>query len=267
MIGQKNNLEIIKKWRMNRSFPRFIIIVGDSDSGRYTLSKEIVKALNANEYIAETGIDAVREVIKTSYTVQSSTVYIFRDCDDMSLAAKNSLLKVVEEPPNNSRFIMTVKDRANVLPTILSRATTLTMAPYTADELNLASDNAKLSYMIKTIQDNTESKIDVFHRVVALCDDVLLYIEKKSMLGALKELNKLRAKADGDGIDPELFLRAFRYQIRNTNIPTEVIELCIPHIVKCSSEMKRASNNKKASVEVMVINIIEVYKNYGKAEV
>jgi DNA polymerase III delta prime subunit len=267
MIGQKKNLETIKKWRMNRSFPRFIIISGDKGSGRYTLAKEMVNVLNSSEYVAGIGIDDVREVIRTAYTVRSDIVYIFRDCDDMSLAAKNSLLKVVEEPPENARFVMTVADTANVLPTILSRATVLHMSPYTLDELDLAQNELNLSYMIKSISDKENKQFDAIQRAVELCENVLIYVSKKSMLGALKELNKLRAKVDGEGVDPELFVRAFRHNIADCDIPADALELFVPHIVKCSGEMKRSSNNKKASIEVMVINIIEEYKNYVKAEV
>ena len=268
MIGQKNNLEIIKKWRLNRAFPRFIIIVGDSNSGRYTLAKEIVKTLNAREYLADNSIESVRQVIKTSYAVPTSTVYIFRDCDDMSIAAKNSVLKIVEEPPNNARFIMTIKDRCNMPDTVLSRATVLTMSPYTLDELNLAESDKPIAYMIKCINDTTESKIDTLQQAVALCDRVIHSIEKKSMLYTLKELNRLKNKStDEQGVEPELFLRAFRHNIGLSTIPAEVIMLAIPHITKCSQELKRASISKKSSIEVMCVNILEDYKKYGKAKV
>ena len=261
MIGQKQNLEIIKRWRINRAIPRFIIISGEKDSGRFTLANVIAEQTNAVVYVSEIGIDAVRDVIKTAYTVKQSTVYVFRDCDDMSLAAKNSLLKVVEEPPNNARFIMTVKDTANVLPTIISRATVLQMAPYTVDELGVAQNHKNIAYMIKTIADNTDERISAFLKATALCENVIIYIEKKSMLGVLKELSGIQAKADGPGIEPELFLRAFRHQIQDADINPRVIMKFVPHIVKCSNEMKRVGINKKASVETMCINIVEEYKH------
>lgn len=39
MIGQKNNLEKIFQWRMNRSTPRFIIITGDK--GEYSYDNSV----------------------------------------------------------------------------------------------------------------------------------------------------------------------------------------------------------------------------------
>lgn len=255
---------MIKRWRINRAIPRFIIISGEKNSGRFTLANVIAEQTNAIVYVSEIGIDAIRDVIKTAYSVKQSTVYIFRDCDDMSLAAKNSLLKVVEEPPNNARFIMTVKDTANVLPTIISRATVMHMAPYTEDELGIAQNHKNIAYMIKCIDDNTDERISAFLSVVELCDRVIIYIEKKSMLGVLKELNNIQAKADEPGVEPELFVRAFRHQIQDANINPRVIMKFVPHIVKCSNELKKAGVNKKASVETMCINIVEEYKHEAK---
>ena len=103
---------------------------------------------------------------------------------------------------------------------------------------------------------------------MALCDNVICSIEKKSMLSTLRELNRLKNKStDEQGVEPELFLRAFRHNIGLSNIPADVITLAIPHITKCSMELKRASISKKSSIEVMCVNILEDYKNYGKAKV
>jgi hypothetical protein len=122
--------------------------------------------------------------------------------------------------------------------------------------------------MIKCINDTTETQIEALQQAVALCDSVLCSIENKSMLSTLKELNRLKSKStDTQGVEPELFLRAFRHNIGLSTIPAEVIMLAIPHITKCSLELKRASISKKSSIEAMCINILEEYKNYGKAKV
>lgn len=243
-----------------------MIIEGDYGSGRLTLSHEISTQLNATEIIAENTIDSVRQVIKNAYTITSPVVYIFRDCDGMSLAAKNSLLKVVEEPPNKAYFIMTVRDKSNMLPTIISRATVLTMSPYTQDELKFDATDSNIAYMIKTIADNTEARKIEFRRTIELCDNVITYIEKRSMLGVLKELNRLQAKSDDSGVSPELFIRAFRHNICKSALPDEIKEKAVPHISKCSYELTKAAINSKASVELMCINIVEDYKAYAEVQ-
>ena len=49
MIGQKNNILTLIKWRCSKSVPRFIIISGALGSGRLTLAKIIIKMINAQK--------------------------------------------------------------------------------------------------------------------------------------------------------------------------------------------------------------------------
>jgi len=52
-------------------------------------------------------------------------IYIFADCDLMSVPAQNTLLKLIEEPPVHAHFIFTATSKTNFLPTILSRVISL----------------------------------------------------------------------------------------------------------------------------------------------
>ena len=95
MIGQKNNIKTLIKWRCNKSVPRFIIISGALGSGRLTLAKVIIKMINAKGIIMGNSIDDVRNTIENAYRITEPTCYIFRNADDMRTEAKNALLKVV----------------------------------------------------------------------------------------------------------------------------------------------------------------------------
>ncbi|MBC8571325.1 DNA polymerase III subunit [Zongyangia hominis] len=48
-------------------------------------------------------------------------VFILQNCENMTTAAQNALLKVLEEPPSYCMFILTAKNRNALLSTILSR--------------------------------------------------------------------------------------------------------------------------------------------------
>jgi DNA polymerase-3 subunit delta' len=54
---------------------------------------------------------------------------LITDADQMNIQAQNALLKELEEPPENTFFILMARDRAGLLPTILSRCRTLRFAP------------------------------------------------------------------------------------------------------------------------------------------
>jgi len=58
--------------------------------------------------------------LKTSYHI-THKIFIIKDISHMSLEAANSFLKLLEEPPGKSVFILIASNQEYVLPTIVSR--------------------------------------------------------------------------------------------------------------------------------------------------
>lgn len=263
MIGQKNNIQTLIQWRCNKSVPRFIIISGEIGSGRLTLAKVIIKMINAKGIIMGNSIAEVRETIQNAYTIIESTCYIFRDADDMKNEAKNALLKVVEEPPNSAYFIMTVQNIDNMLGTIKSRGTVIKMEPYTPSELSSAyDDELKLKYCtnIGELQLTHED----IQRTEDCVDDVLKALREKSGTKLLKLCTQLKGKqAETDKIDCLLFFKVFqkRLYITQANAIIYMSFDCLKAIVVCKQELNRNTVNKRASVESMLIKILEEIKN------
>ena len=136
ICGQKNVLATINGLIERNKFPRFSIIVADTGCGKKVLCDYIARKLEANFVPCGNKIDDIREVIQNAYTMTEKTLYMIFDCDDMSSAAKNSLLKVTEEPPNNAYFAMTVQDPSSILGTISSRGTIFYTEPYSYKDLS-----------------------------------------------------------------------------------------------------------------------------------
>ena len=69
-------------------------------------------------------IDDIRELNKRfslSSTDHSYKVCVIDTTEDLNLSASNSLLKILEEPPKNTLFILVSNNQQAILPTILSR--------------------------------------------------------------------------------------------------------------------------------------------------
>src|SRR5271167_4194163 len=82
-------------------------------------------------------VDQVRHVIHEIYYKPAEgreRVYIFSDADFMKEAA-NSLLKVLEEPPEFATLFLLTDNPSALLPTIRSRCMHLRLAPVSADEV------------------------------------------------------------------------------------------------------------------------------------
>ena len=176
MIGQKHLIETIDNLIDSKKFPKFMILCGAIGSGKKTITKYIAKRLKANHYlIPDIKVETIREMLTDAYKVMSTTLYVISDCDTMSPASKNSLLKATEEPPNNAYFIMTVTDLNNVLPTIKSRANVQKMDIYMPNEI-LSYAESKYSADIQNIT--------VKEMILDICDvpyDVDMLIKSKPL--------------------------------------------------------------------------------------
>ena len=62
-------------------------------------------------------------------------VILIDSVDELTVAAENAILKLLEEPPQQTLFLLVTHQLSNVLPTVRSRARVEKMRPLTTDEL------------------------------------------------------------------------------------------------------------------------------------
>ena len=143
------------------TFPHAIIIDGAAGTGKKTLADIIarycvclsdgekpcghcpgcLKALHGTHtdiFIADgntpgaLAIDAIRKIRSDAYIVPNEApkkVYEILDCDKIQAAAQNALLKILEEPPKNVVFVLTVTSANMLLQTVRSRSRIYTLYP------------------------------------------------------------------------------------------------------------------------------------------
>lgn len=218
MIGQTNLIERMDRLIATHKYPRFSIIVGAVGSGRKTVVKHIVKQFgNIVTYqLPDCKVDTVKQMINDSYNVCDVTMYIIPDADSMSVASKNAMLKVTEEPPHNAYFVMTLNSIDNTLPTIQSRATVFTMDNYSINEL---SNYWSITYPTIALTDAisicetpgdvnliTSLKTNEFFDYVSLVVDNIALV---SGCNCFKIANKIALKDELDKYDLRLFFKAF----------------------------------------------------------
>lgn len=201
------------------SFPRFSIIAGPSGSGKSLIAEHIAEKLNAYKYIIEPKIDNIRVMIHDAYKISEPIVYIIDDADKLSVPAKNSLLKVIEEPPRNAYFIMLLEDAHSTLETIRSRARVFNVDIYSYNELldYCAENNIELTEQEKSIINQVcSSPGDVDKLVKMNIMDFYGYVGKVydniaevSGANAFKIADKVALKDEEDKYDLRLFWRAF----------------------------------------------------------
>lgn len=213
MIGQKELIQKIKAQLKEGTLPSFIIFVGARGCGKKLLVSELFgECVNI-----EPKVDAVRDMITMAIKMANRT-FLIADADGMSLAAQNAMLKVVEECKNNNRFILTIEDVNNVLPTIQSRGTVFMFKPYARPELleylSMAKWQEDDKYIGADVCENVgELQTLAMYGVTKFYDYVVkVYKNIASVSGAnaFKIGDAIDFKGDAEKYDLKLFLRGFR---------------------------------------------------------
>lgn len=264
MIGQQQIKSFLKSEYQNNKLAHFIILVGDRGSGKKTLLKELFES---GIWLEDIKVGSVRSLVAMAYSNHSS-IFILPDADSMSNAAKNALLKVVEESPNNNFFIMTLEDEYNTLPTIRSRANIYYMQYYTPDEMSFyfqqkysVSDD-KLISIVREIC-STPGDVDLlqsfgiseFYDYVNL---VVNHIAKASGSNVFKITNKLCLKEGDGGYDLKLFWKAFIQLVYNRGVSSGNL-LAIQVTEKYISMLRLKSMNKQMLVDTWILDIRKLW--------
>ena len=82
-------------------------------------------------------IDQIRRINSWAHTASESVkIIIFENADSMGESSRNSILKILEEPPSNCYFILTTSRKGAIIPTILSRVRVFNFKSRTEGEAN-----------------------------------------------------------------------------------------------------------------------------------
>ena len=264
--------------------PRFLILTGAKGSGKYTLAKWFTKQMKAFLVEPELSVDAVREVVKNCYKCSGDTVYIFRDADRMSAAAKNALLKVTEEPPRQAYFVLTVQNAENALETLRSRGTVIPMAPYTLEQRQEYLDHI-LEKSAKSLDGGARSLIvcaadnlGQVERYAAMdveelsdfCNLVVDKIGVVTGVNAFKIGQRIKIKEDGDGYEPDLFFQMLNYVLMrrimegdgyyDSRVYAKMLRICS----KYAQELTFVGVKKDATLDMWILEMREAVLKGGE---
>ena len=270
VCGQNNIRERLTSLIDRDKFPRFCIFVAPHGYGKKVMCEWVSKKLDSILVPCSISIDSVRETIYNAYNITSKMLYMFFDADEMSVGAKNALLKVTEEPPNNAYFIMTVENLSNVLPTILSRATVFTLENYSLQDLKeyvlekqytVNTETEKVMYQISTCPKDITTCISVdILGIYNLADKFVQNIGLAKIYNEFKISQSLAIKGEEDKFDPVLFMRCVMLVCNETMLQPCNKEDCqayakiIKNTSKYLSEFLQKGSSKQLVIDNWILN-------------
>ena len=159
-VSNDNVINMLSRSLSSDTLPHAILIDGAKGTGKATLADILAracvctgdtkpcdecpgckKALHAShpdisiyngDNTGELSVDAIRRIRSDAYIMPNeapSKVFILLNCDKMLAPSQNAFLKILEEPPANVFFILTVSSANMLLETVRSRSRIYSLNP------------------------------------------------------------------------------------------------------------------------------------------
>ena len=151
-------------------------------------------------------VDETRETISffgSTAAVEGWRVCIVDTVDELNPNAANALLKVLEEPPRQSLFLLVSHAPARVLPTILSRCRKLALRPLAAtDVIRAAAEAASIAVDDPALAEAAEAAEGSVGRALTLLggDALKLLQRTAALLATLPRVDPRELHALGDAL-------------------------------------------------------------------
>lgn len=247
MIGQTKLINLLSS-----NLPMSTIICGRSGSGKTTLATTVCNKLEYPYMILSNKVEELKILDEVN---DSFCVYIIQNIDKGSIASKGSLLKLLEEPRQNTRIILTASVLQDVPDTIQSRCQIYSLLPYTKDELLSYCDNEDIVSICTNIGE-INALTPLYEELNNFSDKVLGNINRVPLANALKIKDKFKVKATQTGYDLQLFLRVVLYKLEK-DYSTNLKQIMITN--KCLNYLENNSLNKQMIFNYWVLGMRDEY--------
>ena len=166
IYGNDKNLHLIQAMRQNQHIPHACLFYGEKGSGRKMLAQYFAMTVFCTGDNAPCGtcqhchkllhnshpdfipvehsgkkqgfsVETVREICRDAIIAPNDShkkIYLFADCDNISIPVQNTLLKLTEEPPEHVLLLFTAVSKNAFLGTMLSRMMQIAVSPCTPDD-------------------------------------------------------------------------------------------------------------------------------------
>lgn len=213
MVGQLKNKNQISSWKVLNTLPRTLMITGAKGCGKKTLARYIASEFDLELRWCGNKVEDIRSVIAECQSLSAPTMFVFVNADNMSLSAKNSLLKVTEEPPTDAYFALPLEDAGNTLKTIKSRSIEMQIEPYSRNELSEFTDDELCLEIATNPGEIIELQKLGVDNLVMFVDKVVDNVDYVSSGNALNIAKSVRFKEDDEGYPLSVFWRVFNNRV------------------------------------------------------
>ena len=187
VIGQRPIISILSRQVATKTWKHVYLFDGCHGCGKTTVARILANEINHGEgepieidAASNNGVDNIRSLIIDAQ--QSSIdcdykIYIIDECHQLTKAAWDAALKLIEEPPFGAIFIFCTTNPQKVPKTIMSRVQRFTFKKVSKDEIA-----GRLAYILNEDFPNIKYETTALNRIAALSDghvrDAIQHLDK-----------------------------------------------------------------------------------------
>ena len=276
LIGQEILVNTLKNSLKNGRLAHSFLLTGIRGVGKTTTARIIAKAFNCEggnrkepsydicneckpcksitngncldvielDAASKTGVDNIREIIEPVMYIPNETrfkVYIIDEVHMLSTAAFNALLKTLEEPPENCKFIFATTEIKKIPATIISRCQRFDLKRIDhnvlmrhlkniCDKEEITVDQESLNQISISSEGSMRDALSILDQIAALTDNKIEIIKLKEMLGLKDKKDYLKLFSSclkGDAkISTDIYYQLIHEGVPPTDIVNTLIQIC-----------------------------------------
>lgn len=241
--------DVLTTLHKNNKLPQFKLIIAAKLN---SVEEQLKDFSSQNGFIftklEDFKIDTMRRLIVEAQALSIPHLYYIGEAGKLTIQAQNSILKLLEEPPSNCYIVLCTDSEANLLNTIISRATVIREGGY--DPI-LAGNNIN-SWVANSIEElqffNTEKSISEVAEKLAAGIDLI----NTANLYKIPDLIDEAYYSYFLRFLSELFLRAMK-DVEKQEINATRLYI----IAKYSNRLNWIGVNKRRTLEICLLSLKE----------
>lgn len=275
LIGNDKIKDILKESVKKGNILHSYLFVGNEGIGKFHFAKEFAKMIlcfykngcnqckSCKEFDTDNHpdflvvepegntikVEQIRQMISKIIEkpiISDKKVYIVNDSDKMTEEAQNTLLKTLEEPPENIIIILIAEKEEKILSTIKSRCTKITFQPIEQDKLK---EILKKQYQYENISEHLLTFFNgSIKKALNVKEKKEVYEQIEKMVLGIKQMNKIEMLNQKNNIDKEEIINILEYMNllfweQSTQVDTKERESAVKSILIIEETKKRIQSN------------------------
>ncbi len=203
---------------------------------------------------SKTGVDNIREIIESvmySTNEMRFKIYIIDEVHMLSTAAFNALLKTLEEPPNNTKFIFATTETKKIPATIISRCQRFDLKRIDDEVLinhlksicvkeDITVDDKSLKQISSSSEGSMRDALSILDQAAALSNNQIQIKELRQLLGIRSKLDFIKLYKFCLDSEASEALNYYYQLIQDATNPADILNSLISI---CSDACKFVVNN------------------------